>query len=238
MNKYLILAVLLVGAVLVQGKSVQKKEDKKEDSSSSEENVREVAELLNKKFNTTLLLDLIKMADQTKAKCPDLEEKLDEISDKIEKCVDDIELGSETFCSLIKNNLGKCTKPAIDLLASCLPEESKDLPVMLEKMLVAIVKQACSSTVEEVLELMNPCALEKDFISYPACREIKTVIDEHKNKLPSKSLICSTIPKVRNCAKAHIEGSCQNTVTRQAALKFHDAIDAALKDDCDALNKA
>ncbi|XP_072388553.1 uncharacterized protein [Diabrotica undecimpunctata] len=238
MNKYLILAVLLVGAVLVQGKSVQKKEDKKEDSSSSEENVREVAELLNKKFNTTLLLDMIKMADQTKAKCPDLEEKLDDVSEKIEKCVDDIELGSETFCSLIKKNLGKCSKPAIDLLASCLPEESKDLPVMLEKMLVAVVKQACSSTVEEVLELMNPCALEKDFASYPACREIKTVIDEHKNKLPSKSLICSTIPKVRNCAKAHIEASCQNTVTRQAALKFHDAIDAALKDDCDALNKA
>ncbi|XP_028143500.1 uncharacterized protein LOC114337290 isoform X1 [Diabrotica virgifera virgifera] len=235
MNKYMILAVLLVGAVLVQGKSVQK-EDKKEDS--SEENVRELAEILNKKFNTTLLLDMIKMAEQTKAKCPDLEEKLDEVSEKIEKCVDDVELGSETFCSLINKNLVKCTKPAIDLIASCLPEESKDLPVMLEKMLAAVVKQACSSTVEEVLELMNPCALEKDFASYPACKEIKTVIDEHKNKLPSKSLICSTMPKVRNCAKAHIEGNCQNTITRQAALKFHDAIDAALKDDCDALNKA
>ncbi|CAG9834927.1 unnamed protein product [Diabrotica balteata] len=229
MNKYLILAVLLVGAVLA------KKEDS---SSSSEENVREVAEMLNKKFNTTLLLDVIKMAEKAKAKCPDLEEKLDDISEKIEKCVDDIELGSETFCSLVKNNLARCAKPAIDLIASCLPEESRDLPVLGQKIVVAVVKQACSSTVEEILELFNPCALEKDFASFPACREIKTVIDEHRNKLPSKSLICSTLPKVRNCAKAHIEASCQNTITRQAALKFHDAIDAALKDDCDALNKA
>lgn len=71
--------------------------------------------------------------------------------EQVGECVEDIDLGSDTFCSLIKKNFAKCSKPARDLITSCLPEESKGLPGLGEKIILAIIENACSSTVEEIL---------------------------------------------------------------------------------------
>lgn len=46
------------------------------------------------------------------------------------------------------------------------------------------------------------------------------------------------LPKVKKCAKDHEEATCKNPLTRQARLNFHEAIEDALKEDCDSLNKA
>lgn len=35
-----------------------------------------------------------------------------------------------------------------------------------------------------------------------------------------------------------VEGSCKNQITKNAVIKFYDAIEDAVKDECDALNKA
>lgn len=41
-----------------------------------------------------------------------------------------------------------------------------------------------------ILELFNPCALEKDIDEVPSCEEVVSVVQKHKNELPSKELIC------------------------------------------------
>lgn len=66
-------------------------------------------------------------------------------------CINNIELGENTFCSLLRNNLEKCAEPVKKLLVGCLPEESKGLPVMAIKIIKAVIDQACNSTVEEIL---------------------------------------------------------------------------------------
>ncbi|CAG9863957.1 unnamed protein product [Phyllotreta striolata] len=206
--------------------------------SSSSEDLRELAESIRDKYNTTLLLDIMKLIDEAKSKCPDIEDKAESVMEEIMSCADDIELGSDTFCSLIKKNYAKCTKPARDLVVSCLPEESKSLPALFEKIVVALIDNACSSTVEELLELFNPCALENDPESFDSCKAVKNAVQQHANKMPSKSLVCSIIPKAKNCAKTILDNSCKNTVTRNSVNKFYNAIDVATKDECDALNKA
>ncbi|XP_072388551.1 uncharacterized protein [Diabrotica undecimpunctata] len=227
MNKFIVLFAFVVAIGTTNAAAVSSSS-----SSSSEEAIAEVAQMLSKRFNTTIILDIIKMVEKAQEKCPNIEEKIDDVVDKVDKCMDEIELGSDTFCSLVKNNLAKCSKPLVDLITSCLPDESKDLPVMGQKIITAVVDEACHTTVEELLELLNPCVIEKDFVSVPACSEVKDVFVANRNKLPSKSLVCSMLPKVKSCVKGHVEASCKNPTTKRATLKFHEAIDNAIKSDC------
>ncbi|XP_072388550.1 uncharacterized protein [Diabrotica undecimpunctata] len=231
MNKFIVLFAFVVAIGTTHAAAVSSS------SSSSEEDIAEIAQMLNKRFNSTIILDVLKMAEKAKEKCPNIDDKIDEVGEKIVQCMDDIELGSETFCSLVKKNLAKCSKPLVDLITGCLPDESKDLPAMGEKIITAIVDEACHTTVEELLELFNPCFMEKEFVSVPACSEIKDVFVANRNKLPSKSLVCSMLPKVKSCVKGHVDASCKNPTTKRATLKFHEAIENAIKSDCDALNK-
>ncbi|CAG9834924.1 unnamed protein product [Diabrotica balteata] len=231
MNKFIVLFAFAVAIGTTHAAAVSSS------SSSSSEEVAELAQLLSKKFNTTIILDIVKMVEKAEDKCPNIEEKIEGVVDKVDQCMDEIELGSDTFCSLVKNNLAKCSKPLVDLITSCLPDESKDLPPMVQKIITAVVDEACHTTVEELLELLNPCIIDKEFVSVPACSEIKDVFVANRNKLPSKSLVCSMLPKVKTCVKGHVEASCKNPTTKRATLKFHEAIDNAIKSDCEALNK-
>ncbi|XP_074026936.1 uncharacterized protein isoform X2 [Leptinotarsa decemlineata] len=209
-----------------------------ESSSLEEEDIKEIAEMVKEKFNSTIVFDVLRLAKLTKDKCPDVEEKAENALGEIAECISDIELGSETFCSLIRNNWEKCSKPGLDAVASCLPEESKDLPYMFSKIIAAIVDEACNSTVEEILELFNPCGFDdEDSRELPECNEIVSTVASYKDKLPSKNLICSMLPKMRKCGIAQNE-SCKNPITKRAGLHFQEAIESATKDDCDALNKA
>lgn len=137
--------------------------------------------------------------------------------DGVSTCVENIELGSDTFCQLIRKNYAKCTKPIRDIVVGCLPPESRDLPLLGEKIIGAIIDQVCNSTVEEILgkfhngqtscnyvirfitkrkyallftELFNPCVMEKELDEVAQCGDIKKTFIQHKNELPSKSLIC------------------------------------------------
>ncbi|XP_056647900.1 uncharacterized protein LOC130452563 [Diorhabda sublineata] len=228
MNKLVIFSVFLVICGFANAGTVSKK-----DSSSSSEELKELASLLESKFNITIIKDLEELGKKAKAQCPNIETQIEEVGSQIESCIEDIELGSDTFCSLMKKNLAKCAKPGVDLISSCLPAESKELPTIAIKVVSAIIDQACRSTVEEILELFNPCILETDISTISACTEIKTVLEEHRNKLPSKSLVCSTVPKVKSCSKAHREASCKNPITNRVAANFQDAIEASIKDVCD-----
>lgn len=48
-----------------------------ESSSSSEEDLKSLATLVENKLNLTVISDFIVLSERTKKKCPDLEEKLD-----------------------------------------------------------------------------------------------------------------------------------------------------------------
>lgn len=65
--------------------------------------------------------------------------------------MEEIEWGSDTFCTVIRKNFAKCTAPARELIVGCLPEKSKDLPMLAEKIVSALIDQACNSTVEEIV---------------------------------------------------------------------------------------
>nr|XP_023023452.1 uncharacterized protein LOC111511653 [Leptinotarsa decemlineata] len=212
-------------------------EESKESSSLEEEDVKEIAKYVQDKFNSTIVFDIMTLIKKTEDKCPDIEEKLERAGEEIGECIEQIELGSETFCSLLRKNGQKCTKPGVEAIASCLPEESKELPAMLSKIIWVVIDQACNSTVEEILELFNPCVMNKEANKSPECTAVKDTIVSHKDQLPSKSLICSLVPKVKSCAAKH-EGGCTNPITKNANLHFQNAIEDAIKDDCDALNKA
>ncbi|KAJ8918634.1 hypothetical protein NQ315_013140 [Exocentrus adspersus] len=207
------------------------------ESSSSEEDLKSVASIVENKLNSTIITDMLALIEQTKKQCPDIQDKLDSTTDQVATCIDNIDLGSDTFCAIIRKNLGKCSEPVKKLLDGCLPEESKDLPAMGIKIISAIIDQACNSTVEEILELFNPCMMEKEFKSYEACTKVKDAVTEHKSKLPTKSLICSMLPNLTSCVKSHRDASCKNPVTKESLINFYEAIDTATASDCQEINK-
>ncbi|KAG5894172.1 hypothetical protein JTB14_001867 [Gonioctena quinquepunctata] len=229
MKRFVILAVFLFAFANA---------DSDELKSLEEEDIKELAELVRDKFNITIINDLLRLGHLAKEKCPDVEDKLEKAVDEIAECITSIELGSETFCSLIRHNWNKCSKPGLDAVASCLPAESRDLPRMASKVILAVIDQACNSTVEQILELFNPCLMEEDIDEFAECTEILTSFKEHKDKLPSKNLICSLLPKMKGCKKAHQDASCKNPVTKQASALFSEAIEDATQEECNTLNEA
>ncbi|CAH1101382.1 unnamed protein product [Psylliodes chrysocephalus] len=239
MNKYVFLAVFLCALASTNAKpSHDKEEGSDSPSATGESEFKKIAEQVNERYNTTVLLDIGELINKVDEKCPNLEKQMDNVAEEIHNCIDDIELGNDTLCHAVQENFVTCFKPVAVLINSCMPEESKDLPFMLGKMVQGLITQACHSTVEEILEIFNPCIYEADTDTLPACEEVETVVNEHKSKLPSKSLICHTLPKERNCAKSMVEGTCKNPITKNTVIKFHDAVEHAIKEDCDALNKA
>ncbi|XP_023023451.2 uncharacterized protein [Leptinotarsa decemlineata] len=228
MKKFVLLALFLFATSWA--------EESNESSSLEKEDFEEIAEFAKNKLNTTIIYDLMKLVKKTQEKCPDIEEKLEHAGEEIGECIEKIELGSETFCSLLRKNGERCSKAGVEAIASCLPEESKELPAMLSKIIWVIIDQACNSTVEEILELFNPCVLNEEASKSPECTEVKDALASHKDQLPSKSFVCSMIPKVRSCSKK-FESGCTNPITKNANLHFHDAVEEAIKEDCDALNR-
>ncbi|KAG5894171.1 hypothetical protein JTB14_001866 [Gonioctena quinquepunctata] len=229
MKRFVILAVFLFAFVHA---------DSGESKSIEEEDIRELAVFVRDKFNITIINDLLRLGNMAKEKCPDIEDKAEKAVDEIGECITNIELGSETFCSLIRHNWKKCSKPGVDAVASCLPAESRDLPRMASKVILAVIDQACNSTVEQVLELFNPCMMEEDIDKFAECTDIITSLKEQRDKLPSKNLVCSLLPKMKGCRKAHQDASCKNPVTKQASARFSEAIEDATQEECETLNEA
>ncbi|XP_056648333.1 uncharacterized protein LOC130452869 isoform X1 [Diorhabda sublineata] len=203
-------------------------------SSSFEEDFKEIMNLLEEKINITVLSNFIVLGNKIRSKSLDIGEKMNTVEDQIEECIEEIDFRDETICSLLRKNLKKCSKPAIDLISYFLQENSKDFSSMVEKIIVVMVEQTCQSTVEEILELFNPCFMRRNFIDFQPCVEIKTSLDEFRHQVSYKSFFCSIIPKMRNCMKEHLQASCQNSITRRSSLKFQDAVWNSVKDDCKA----
>ncbi|XP_023019884.1 uncharacterized protein [Leptinotarsa decemlineata] len=208
-----------------------------EDKWFEKEVIKNLAGLLKEKFNATHIFDVIKVAKTAQQKCPNIEGKLEGVLDSITECITDIEIGSDTFCSLIRKNWAKCSKPLFDEVTNCLPVESKDLPHMFGKALFAIVDQACNSTGEQIMELFNPCGFQEDIRIFQKCEDVWNLLMGHKTVLPSKNIVCSMLPKLKNCAMAHERSSCRNPITREGNNQFYEAVVGATKDDCDGENQ-
>ncbi|XP_018568653.1 uncharacterized protein LOC108908944 [Anoplophora glabripennis] len=212
-------------------------EESLELSSSEEESIGELVTLLETKLNSTIFSDILVLINKTESRCPGIEEKLDKAVGEVGECLDDIDLGEDTICTVTRKNLEKCSEPITKILVDCLPEESKGLPILGIKILKAVLDQACNSTVEEILELLNACTLKKEFDYFDTCTSLKNTFQQYRDKVPSKSLVCSLMPNVKSCIKSHQEASCKNPVTRAVMVKFYDAIDIATASECQELNK-
>ncbi|CAH1101381.1 unnamed protein product [Psylliodes chrysocephalus] len=239
MNKYVFVTVFMCALALTNAKPSHDKEEENDSSPKSDlSEFNKIAQYVNDEYNTTVLLDAVKMIEKINEKCPNIQTQIDSVGEEVHNCMVGVELGNDTLCHMVKTHLVRCLKPIGVVINTCLPEESKGLPILVEKMVQGLINQACESTVEEILELFNPCIFETDTEDVHACQEADAVIEEYRNKLPSKSLVCHTLPKARNCVKAMVEGSCKNPITQNSVLKFHDAAEHAIKEDCDVLNKA
>ncbi|XP_018568676.1 uncharacterized protein LOC111691275 [Anoplophora glabripennis] len=227
MNKFVLILLLTAACVHAE----------EESSSSSESFLKSLANRFEEKLNPKILNKFIELSEKTKIQCPELEQTLDTTLEEVDNCIENTELGDNTLCSLLRNNLEKCLEPVKKTLVRCLPEESKGLPIMAIKIGKAVVDQACNSTVEEILELLNPCTRAKETLSYEACTKVRKIFREYKNKLPSKSLVCSLLPNIKSCDKFHQEASCKNPVTKSAMVNFFEAIDEATATECQDLNK-
>ncbi|CAG9863958.1 unnamed protein product [Phyllotreta striolata] len=218
-------AVLLIGS-FVYGKSEENEVQKL------------VTDFLeDKASDLSLFNDIIEMADKTKKNCPDLDAKLNATMIEVQKCTEEIKIGPNTICTILKTNIVPCTKPVRELMVSCLPQESKELPLVLERIFITIIKQACSSTMEEILEFFNPCQFSKNVSSFPSCQEVANTVQTFRNKMPSKEFVCSLLPKLRTCSKDIHNATCTNIITRTVFLNLHQALEDNTKDVCNGAKK-
>ncbi|CAG9863955.1 unnamed protein product, partial [Phyllotreta striolata] len=222
-------------AVFVLALAFTRADDASKDS--IEDNIKDIVQAIGEKFNATFLEDVFAAGDKVKAKCPDIEDKMKNMLTSVGECADKITLGSDTFCSLIVKNFDECTKPMKEVMDACSPDESKDVPEMVLKMVKAVIVEACASTVEEMLELLNPCKMEGDPTKIEECKKVLKQMEDHKSQEVTKSLICQTMPKVRGCMKAVLDKSCSNAITKTIHNKMYQALEKSVKTECDAVNK-
>ncbi|CAH1101378.1 unnamed protein product [Psylliodes chrysocephalus] len=223
-------AVIFV--VVLMASTVYGKQEKNADDNEIQKLV--TAFLEQKASSLSVMNDIIEMVDKTKKNCPDLDVKLNATIAEVQKCTEEIKIGPNTICTILKTYVIQCTQPVRELMTSCLPQESKGLPLVLERIFITMIRQACSSTMEEFLEFFNPCQFSKSVSNFSSCQELTTVVESFKNKLPSKEFICSILPIMRNCSKDIHNTTCTNIITKTVFLNLHQALEDNTKDVCRA----
>ncbi|XP_028146143.1 uncharacterized protein LOC114339675 [Diabrotica virgifera virgifera] len=183
-----------------------------------------------------VIKDLTREFDKHKDKCADIEKKMNDTIDDLANCIEDITIGDSTVCATAQRAIEKCAKPVIELVSGCLPDESKELPALAEGVVLAIWKQACASTVEQVLELFNPCQW-KSFSSLEkieSCKAVPTEVEswDHSKQLPTTENICTLLPKIKKCSSDFHGQYCKNPVTLSSFAKFHKAIETETEKIC------
>ncbi|CAG9834922.1 unnamed protein product [Diabrotica balteata] len=176
-----------------------------------------------------VIKDLSRDFNRHKDKCEDIEKKMNDTIEDLSDCLEGISIGSNTVCFTVRHAVEKCAKPVIELVSGCLPEESKELPALVERISLGLLKQACSSTVEEVLELFNPCQWKSfnNLEKIDSCNNLMTEVEswDHKNPLPTTENICKALPKLKKCSSDFHGQYCKNPVTLSSFAKFHKSIE-------------
>ncbi|VEN50423.1 unnamed protein product [Callosobruchus maculatus] len=206
----------------------------KEDSSSSEEiDFNELRKFVGSR-NHEQLNQALDIYNKTKTKCPNIDEDAVEATKKAAECVEKLELGSDTVCTVIKKNFPKCTKPIIDLMTNCVDDEYKFALPLAIKIVTGFIDQACNSTVEEVLELFNPCVFDNDEEEdkIEACKVLKE--KRNDERLMTKTEVCDLRPKGKECLK-QLTATCKNPLTKKTVMDFHDVSEDIMDDECNAV---
>nr|CAH7736335.1 unnamed protein product [Callosobruchus chinensis] len=157
--------------------------------------------------------------NKTKTKCPNIDDDAVEATKKAAECVENLELGSDTVCTVIKKNFPKCTKPIIDLMTNCVDDE---------------YKFALPLAIKIVTELFNPCIFDNDAEEdkIEACKVLK----EKRNyeRLMTKTEVCDLRPKGKECLK-QLTATCKNPLTKKTVMDFHDVSEDIMDEECNAV---
>ncbi|CAH1998222.1 unnamed protein product [Acanthoscelides obtectus] len=217
---YLSIAVIFVNA--------------KEDSSSSEEIDFNELKKFVQSANHEKMTQALDLYNKTKSRCPNIDEDVMEATKKVAECVENVELGSDTVCSVIKKNFPKCTKPFVDVLINCLDEEFKFALPLGIKMITGFIDQACNSTVEEVLELFNPCIFDND-AEEEKIEACKLINEKSKDdRLITKAEVCDLRPKGKECLKQLVQ-TCKSPITKKTVMDFHEVSEHIMDNECNAV---
>ncbi|XP_028146145.1 uncharacterized protein LOC114339677 [Diabrotica virgifera virgifera] len=163
------------------------------------------------------------LLEPVKDKCPQVD-KVPKLLDDVYGCVKNTTVGSGTVCSTIQKTIEKCYGPLIDLVGSCLPKESNELPLLAQKIIIGGLKQVCTFTVEEFLELFAPCQSETNWADVSSCNDVRAAVEEFEKKLPSTQIICSLLPKLKTCANDVHSSSCKNPITLRSFTRVEESV--------------
>ncbi|CAH1991376.1 unnamed protein product [Acanthoscelides obtectus] len=170
--------------------------------------------------------------NKTQEKCPNLKTDAEDVLKKVGECVVKIEMGSKTICQVIKEKIPKCSKPIIDLITPCVEEQHQYLVRLTFKMVQALMDQACNSTVEELLELFNPCVIdveEEEENKFESCKRINEKMKD--DLIPTKEEMCKLKSDGYDCMK-ELTKKCENPLTKKSSLDFAKVADDVLADMC------
>ncbi|XP_072388547.1 uncharacterized protein [Diabrotica undecimpunctata] len=163
------------------------------------------------------------LLEPVKDKCPQVD-KVPQLLNDVYECVKNTTVGSGTVCSTIQKTIETCYGPLIELVGNCLPKESKELPLLVEKIILGGLKQVCTFTVEEFLELFAPCQSETNWSDVNSCNEVRAAVEEFGEKLPSTQVICSLLPKLKTCANDVHGRSCKNPITLRSFARVEESV--------------
>ncbi|CAH1101379.1 unnamed protein product [Psylliodes chrysocephalus] len=181
---------------------------------------------------------LLELLEEMKKDCPTFESEFEKEFQTVRECAEEVKLNTnQTICQAVKTHFHTCNKPVRDLLSKCLPPKSRDLPELISKIVLTVFDEACQSTVEQILELMNPCQFTTDFASHESCVALRTQIRSYTDTFPTKQFVCSLIPTIKKCSNERHVSDCSNPITKRAFARFHEAIEEATKELCAAPSK-
>nr|CAI5827716.1 unnamed protein product [Callosobruchus analis] len=146
--------------------------------------------------------------------------KRSDVIEKVVQCIEKTEIGSNTMCTTIGQNLPKCAKPIVDLLTPCVEEKYQYVLPLTLKLITGFVQGACDSTVEELLELLNPCVFdvdEEEENKIDSCKKINEKIKD--DTIPTKDELCGMKADGDDCI-TKLTDTCKNPLTKKVSMRF------------------
>ena len=160
--------------------------------------------------------------------CPVSKETLKNASYPTIDCIENLNFNL-TVCELVRVHIPQCLESLTKTFEGCLKGDGASLPKFLVDVMVSITGFVCSSTGEELMEILNTCFLEgldETFIPETIMDEISKVKED---EFPSKSYICSVMNTQKTALISLVEKSCGNELTK----KFHRGLIKAILSPCD-----
>ncbi|CAG9761087.1 unnamed protein product [Ceutorhynchus assimilis] len=158
--------------------------------------------------------------------CPGYGLRVENVTEKVQKCLSEVDFGSQTLCSATRRAVYECALPITSLLDECLPAQSKRIPTIVVKMIGSAVDYLCKANGEHIVEYLNPCFRNVTKQSETCIKKFTDKFDEidRTKKYPTAQAMCEFYESFRSCLEGHLETSCAHPITRESFLQFYDQL--------------